>query len=103
MKCINFLLAFAVMLFSCKKDDINIKPKGSLTVVNAVVGGTTAKLGNTSTYIFDNDFAQYGIFTGENNIYVYPVADSLNPYYSNNKFSISEGEVYSLFLAGNPA
>jgi hypothetical protein len=106
MKLLNQLLTLAatfVLFSSCEKDEVKTTPLTSLAVVNAVFGGTTAKLGTNATNISNNSSAQLALKAGENNLYVWPVADSLKPYYTNAKFASSGGEVYSLFLAGTPA
>src|SRR2546421_5258721 len=96
-----FVLA-AIILTACKKDKVGLTPLASLNVTNAVVGGAIAKLGSNATTVSNNNFAQFGLKAGENNLYVWPVGDSLHPYYNEAKFSINEGEIYSLFLAGTP-
>jgi hypothetical protein len=70
--------------------------------VNAVAGGTTAKLGTNATNISNNGNAQMAVVAGENNLYVWPVGDSAHPYYTNPKFVSQDREVYSLFLTGTP-
>src|SRR5882724_10240946 len=87
---------------SCKKDNIETTPLTSLNITNAIVGGTTAKLGSNATTVANNAFTQYALKAGENNLYIWPVGDSLHPYYTQDKFSTNNGEVYSLFLAGTP-
>ncbi len=107
MKFLNLysqiLLLLLASINSCKKDKIETTSLASLNVTNAVVGGTTAKFGSRATTIANNNFAQYGLVSGSNDLYIFPTTDSLNPYYNASKFAVTEGEVYSLFLAGTPA
>lgn len=105
MKYLNQLitLLIAVAFFSsCKKDKVEPTPLASLNITNAVFSGSTAKFGSRAQTIANNNFTSYGLIAGENDIYIYPSADSLNPYYNEAKFSVNEGESYSLFLAGAP-
>lgn len=99
----KYLLALSILfLFSCKKSEINLTPLASLSVTNAITGGTTAKLGSYATTIASAGYTQFGLLTGTNPIYVYPSTDSIHPYY-NSTLTANQGEVYSLFLAGTPA
>jgi hypothetical protein len=105
MKYLNQLLtlsAAVLLLTSCKKDEVETSPLTSINIVNAVAGGTTAKLGTNATNISNNGNAQMAVIAGENNLYVWPVADSAHPYYTNPKFVSQDREVYSLFLTGTP-
>jgi hypothetical protein len=95
------ILLTATVLFSCKKSEINLTPLASLNVTNAIVGGTTAKLGSYATTVSNNNFAQFGLLTGTIPLYIYPSTDSLKPYY-NKTLNTNSGEVYSLFLTGTP-
>lgn len=97
------MLLFAVtMLFSCKKEEATTRPIASLTLVNAVVGGKGVKLGGGSFTTFNNGSNQLFLFAGENSLYVWPLADSLNPYYVQSKFTVNDREIYSLFICGVP-
>lgn len=102
MKRIIYLAIAAMIFTSCKKDEVKTSPLTSLNITNAVVGGTTAKLGSNATTISNNSYAQLAVVAGTNNLYIYPTTDSLHPYYTNDKFTSSDREVYSLFLAGTP-
>jgi hypothetical protein len=72
-------------------------------VVNAVSGGTTARLGSNATTISNNSNAQLAVIAGQNAIYVWPTSDSAHPYYNDPKFVSQDREVYSLFLTGTAA
>jgi len=109
MKHINQLtllitLIVMISLSSCKKDAVETSPLTSLTVANAVVGGTTAKLGNyiLSIPVNNTNGTQIVLKAGENNLYFWPLGDSLHPYFIQNKFNAEDRAVYSLFLCGIP-
>jgi len=93
------LLFAATIMSSCKKDEIKLTELVSINITNAIVSGTTAKMGSNTTTISNNGFAQFGLVAGSNNLYIYPSTDSLHPYY-NNSITTNSGEVYSLFLGG---
>jgi hypothetical protein len=102
MKRILYLAIATTIILSCKKDEIKTSPLTSINITNAVVGGTTAKLGSNATNISNNSYAQMAVVAGTNSLYVYPVGDSAHPYYTNDKFTSNDREVYSLFLGGTP-
>lgn len=107
MKFINqYILAFfsILMLVSCKKEEIKTSPLTSLMIGNYVAGGTSVKLGSNATTIANNNAngTAMALIAGSNDLYVWPVGDSLHPYYTQSKFASSDGEVYSLFLGGIP-
>lgn len=105
MKSINhlaILLIAAIIISSCKKDEVKAIPLASLNVTNAIVDGTTAKLGSNASSISNNAYTQFALKAGHDNIYIYPSTDSLHPYY-NNIINTNNGDVYSLFLAGTTA
>lgn len=96
------MLLAAIIIASCKKEKIETTPLASISITNTVVGGTTAKFGSRATTISNNNFTQFSLVAGSNDLYIYPSGDSLNPYYNEAKFIANEGEVYSLFLTGVP-
>ena len=97
-------LIFAVVFFaSCEKDKLETSPLASLNVSNAIVGGTTVRLGSNATNISNNNYAQLGLIAGDNDLYIWPVGDSANPYFTTPKFNAEERAVYSLFLTGTSA
>lgn len=98
MKWILFVAMLA--LVACKKNNIVTKPLASLTVTNAVVNGPAIRVGSNLNSIFNNSSLQLGLFAGDNDLYVWPVGDSANPYYTSPKFFAAEGSVHSLFIAG---
>ncbi|MEP7376784.1 MAG: hypothetical protein ABI675_25525 [Chitinophagaceae bacterium] len=106
MKMINQLtVLFVVVLLStsCKKDAAETKRIASLTLGNYVAGGTTVKLGSRIQTVSNNGSAQLALFVGENDLYAWPINDSLNPYFTRSKFNAEDRAVYSLFLCGTPA
>lgn len=104
---INLLLiVVTLILFSaCKKDGFSTVPLSSLKIGNYITGGTAAKLrGVYSSSISNNSNLNYGILPGSQELYIYPLADSLRPYYHvNHKEVLAEGQSYSLFLGGTPS
>lgn len=99
----NKLTAFLyviILLISCKKYKVESYPMTSLTAVNAVVGGTGMKIGSQPNVIDNNNFLHFSILRDSNGLYVWPVADSLHPYYSNSKFVSQDKDMYSLFVFG---
>src|SRR4051812_37758908 len=103
MKYINdFAILILIVIFSasCKKEKIETWPIASLNVINAIVGGTTARLGSNATSISNNNFTQLGLVAGNNDLYIWPVGDSAHPYFTTPKFNAEERAVYSLFLTG---
>ena len=95
------LAVIAIIITSCKKEEISLSPISSLNITNAIVGGTTAKFGNRTTTISNNNFTQFVLNEASNSLYIFPSTDSLKPYY-NNVLTTNSGEVYSLFLGGTP-
>lgn len=93
-----FLLG-GTILISCKKNQIEPTPLSSLTVVNTIIGGMAAKMGSNSAAISNNSSMQFGLKAGNNNIFIFPLNDSATPYY-NKLLKSSNGEVFTLFLAG---
>jgi hypothetical protein len=102
MKRILYLAIATTIISSCKKDEVKTTPLTSINITNAVVGGTTAKLGSNATAISNNGYAPLAVVAGTNSLYVYPVGDSAHPYYTNDKFTSNDREVYSMFLGGIP-
>jgi hypothetical protein len=106
MKYLNHIVtALAVVTFTaCKKDKIETAPLTSLTMVNAVAGGVAVKLGSNATTINNNNAngTQMAIIAGETDLYIWPVGDSLHPYFTYPKFVSQDREVYSIFLCGTP-
>lgn len=94
------LICIAILVGSCKKHKIEKFDVSSLTTVNAVVGGGGMKVGGQTTTVANNSFVHFSLLAGSNDLYVWPVADSLKPYYSYPKFVTQDREVYSLFVCG---
>lgn len=91
------------LMASCKKNVPEPEQVAALNVVNAVVGGKQIKL---NSWLRDSARAYnckvWGIAAGDNRrIYLYPVGDSLKPYYSQ-VAPFKNGHLYSLFLCGQP-
>lgn len=104
MKKNNIFIAIFVLMiiaFACNKNEAMKLPIASINIVNTITGGQSIKMGSNSTAIANNSFARIGLPTGTPDIYIFPVTDSLKPYYSMQKVtSIYDGDMYSLFLGG---
>jgi hypothetical protein len=106
MKLLNqilLLMIVAIIISSCKKDEIKTPALTSLTVGNFKISGKAVKLGSNATTVANNNTngTQMALLAGENNLYFWPVGDSLRPYFVQNKFITQDREVYSLFLCGD--
>jgi len=97
------LLLAIIFISSCKKDEIKTSPITSLTVGNFKISGKTVRIGSNLTTIANNNTngTQMALKAGTNDLYVWPMGDSLNPYYVQNKFASADREAYSLFLCGD--
>ncbi|MBO9572970.1 MAG: DUF4397 domain-containing protein, partial [Chitinophagaceae bacterium] len=104
MKHLIYSLLLLTLITSCKRDVINTTSLASLKIINAVTGGTQVKLrGVYSTIINNNSNRNFAVFPGYQDLYIYPEADSLHPYYhGNNKVVMETQQCYSLFLGGTP-
>ncbi|SMC44174.1 DUF4397 domain-containing protein [Pedobacter africanus] len=100
----TILLLLNMLLISCKKEGVVSTPLASLNIVNAVTGGTDVKLRGVPSYTFlNNGFSFLSVLPGKQDLYIYPVTDSLRPYYhGNNQVVMDAGQSYSLFLGGTP-
>lgn len=105
MRTIYYSISIGFVLMamaSCKKSAFTSPPSASLTVTNAVVGGTSIRLGSNAKVIANNDFAQLTVNAGYNEVYIWPVTDSTQPYYIHNKWLAEDRGAYSLFVTGAP-
>ena len=98
MKWILFVAMVA--LVACKKNGINTRSLASLTVTNVAVNGPAIRVGDNLNRINNNSSLQLGLYAGDNELYVWPVGDSANPFYTSPKFFAAEGSVHSLFIGG---
>lgn len=99
----TILLLFIVLLISsCNKDEVQTPAVASLNLVNAVVGGTSVRQGSIVSAVANNSSARLAMLAGQNDLYVWPVGDSLNPYFVYNKLAITDRANYSLFVCGAP-
>lgn len=102
---IVLILATITAAAGCRKDKAEPVPLSSITITNVVVGGAQAMLGNhtaTIQNINNNSGVNFSIPAGKSQLYVWPVGDSLHPYY-NQSLTSAPQEIYSLFLTGTPA
>lgn len=97
------LLLAALIFTACKKDKIETAKLTSLTVGNFKINGKQTRLGSNATNInnLNTNGTQMAVIAGENNLYFWPVGDSLNPYFTQTKFASADREVYSVFLCGD--
>lgn len=99
-----WLLWVASAIVSCKKDKFETTPLASLRIVNVVTGGTTARLNGTGLDIGSTFSSNFALSSGNPAIYVWPITDSLKPYYDSKKqVPVAEGDYFTLFLGGTPA
>jgi hypothetical protein len=87
-------------IYSCQKSKYNLPDIASLTIVNGVVGGVPVKMFPQNNSISVNNSAKLAVFSGNNEVYVFPVGDSTNPYCSNIKYHANSRYAYSLFVGG---
>jgi hypothetical protein len=105
LKYIPAIILIITAVFSCKKNVVESKPLAALNLVNTITGGTAAKFGSYNPSVSNNANAVFGLNpVNPPLIYVYPVADSLHPYYNNgyNIGALYDGDIYTLFLGGTP-
>lgn len=96
-------VTFVICSFaSCRKAETARTPYSSLKIINMVVNGGTVKKGSSLLTVASNTDANFSITAGSEQLYIFPVTDSLKPYYQNS-FASVEGEIYSLFLGGTTA
>jgi len=100
---IVFIVLCAIMLSSCKKQEVKLTPLASLQITNAVSGGENLVLGTNATPIYNNASQGYGMFTGSREIKLTDTANGSNKVYYNQTKDLVNGGVYSLFLGGTPA
>lgn len=99
-KLIPVVLFAPILLVCCDKDEIKLTPLSSLTLVNVVNSGQPVRIGSNRLIVSNNNNGQFSFRAGNNNLYIWPVTDSLHPYY-NQPLSTGSGEIYSIFLSGD--
>lgn len=92
---------YAIMLTSCKKQEVKLTPLASIQITNAVIGGSELQFGTNMATIPNNAYTTYGILTGSQ---VLKLSSTVvpNPVYYNETKDFVNGGVYSLFLTGSP-
>lgn len=114
MRLLNCFICLGVILLlaGCKKSEFDAKPFASLKIVNVVAGGTTAKLNSLALNISNNPTTisnsttgtSFALPAGNPDIYIWPSADSLSPYYNSNKGVVmAANEYFTLFIGGTSA
>jgi hypothetical protein len=96
--CFSILAMLAFV--ACKKNNLTTTSLVSLTVTNVVINGPAIRVGSNLNQVANNNSLQLGLIAGDNDLYVWPVGDSANPYYTSSKFFADENSIYSLFIAG---
>jgi hypothetical protein len=96
------ILIIVISFSSCKKLTIETPEKAAFSIGNFVIGGQSVKTGSLPLSSINNSGEPpiYGLHVGEHNLYVWPLGDSLHPYYTQPKFECKANEVYTLFLHG---
>ena len=104
LKIITVCIALcAIILSSCKKQDVKLTPLASLLITNAVSGGGNLVLGTNAAPVYNNNSQAYGMLTGSREIKLVDTAGGINKVYYNQSQDFVNGGVYSLFLSGTPA
>jgi len=93
-------LLSAVLLNSCKKQEIESLPLASLMIVNVVNGGGNLLLGTNVLPVYNNYFQAYSMPTGSQRVKLLDTADMDQVYYDQTVV-LENGGLYSLFLTGN--
>jgi hypothetical protein len=102
MKYLNLLLLAVLIMTACKKTEFKTTRVGSLKIVNTVNGGGAVRLGGVPTLVNNNASADFSLYAGNPDIYVWPITDSLKPYFNANKnVSVEDRDIYTLFLGGS--
>src|SRR5688572_4866540 len=101
MKYLSIILIAALIMVSCKKEEVNLTPLTSLNVTNAVVGGKTVRPGSNKVDSATNmNYRQFTLKAGSNNIYLWQTGDSSHPYF-NNTLQTNDRDIYSIIVAGD--
>jgi hypothetical protein len=96
-----FFLTSLIPNLACRKAPPFSQGSATLTIANVLVEGQAVKLSSHTQVINNNAFAHVGLPPGATDLYVFPIADSLKPYYISSKaLQVKEGEIYTLFLGG---
>lgn len=99
-KAIYALILGTSILCSCKKTLPKNSSIASLTIVNAVVSGPILRLGSNTTNITNNSAWPLALTNEKNELYLWPLGDSLHPYYTNSKLEMEDRAMYSLYIGG---
>jgi len=103
MKLFTVYIALcAMILSSCKEQEIKLTPLASIQITNAVVGGSELQFGTNVATVPNNGYTAYGILTGNQALRLSTKTAPTTVYYNDTKDFVNGG-VYSLFLTGTPA
>lgn len=102
MKKLSIALTIIILtaIYSCKKSEVVFTPTANLLVANAVVGGGTLTLNQTTQTVSNNNSTNFPLFTGQTKINL--SNNTLTPavnYYSQS-LVVSNSANYTLFLGG---
>jgi len=98
---IAWIALSAIMLTSCKKQELKLTPLASIQIINTVVSGSTLQFGTNTTTIPNNSYVAYGILAGNQVLKLSSIVAPNLVYYNQTRDFINGG-VYSLFLTGTP-
>jgi enamine deaminase RidA (YjgF/YER057c/UK114 family) len=100
---IPLFICTITILTSCRKDAMKPNAVANINITNAVVDGEAVKVNclNLSQFAVASgtSFINFIIPSGSQRLYVYPISDSLRPYYSR-IVQADAGDIFSLFLSG---
>lgn len=108
MENIKFLCILSIWTLSsigCKKEEGELQPVASIRSINALIDGGTVKLNTNerdSVRMYNSRVFGLALVNQEATIQILPTAAPGKSYY-NNKISMEDGDIYSLFLFGWPA
>jgi len=96
-----FLLSNFNIIIACRKQAPPTRTAGTLTLVNTLVQGQAIQLSSHRQVVNNNAFAHVGLLPGPRDLYLFPIGDSLKPYYVSLKpLQVQEGDIYTLLLSG---
>lgn len=96
------IMLAAMMFFTgCGKDEIEVEPLATVSVVNAVIDGKVVRMNdNLRDSCLNMNFKHLTIIAGNGSpIKVWPSGSASTPYYSQSP-NTAAGDIYTLFLTG---
>jgi hypothetical protein len=95
-----YIVLCAMILASCKKQDVKLTPLASLMITNAVNGGGNLVFGTNASPVYNNYFQAYGMLAGSREVKLVDTAGGINKVYYDQTKDFVNGGLYSLFLGG---